>query len=66
VKYPYIQPTRTPLWKRAAKWLASVALTLVFIALGVVVLAEWLAGCGETYTDSKGVTHANECLFLNR
>jgi hypothetical protein len=25
-----------------------------------------MAGCGETYTDSKGVQHVNECLFINR
>jgi len=28
-------------------------------------MVEWFAGCGETYIDSKGVRHANECLFLD-
>lgn len=42
---------------------------LLTIALGVilaVLIAEWAAGCGETYIDSKGVRHQNECLFVRR
>lgn len=35
----------------------------VFMAFMVL---EWAVGCGETYVDSKGVRHANECLFLNQ
>ena len=47
------------LWK-------SVLLTGVLsVILGAMVLAEWAVGCGETYTDAKGVTHSNQCLFLN-
>ena len=29
-------------------------------------LIEWLAGCGETYTDYKGVVHINKCVFINK
>lgn len=54
------------LLKRVARWLATVAAVTAFAVLGAVVLLEWMAGCGETYTDSKGVQHANECLFINR
>lgn len=42
---------------------------LVFAALGVLmagVLIEWAAGCGEHYIDAAGVTHQNECIFLDR
>lgn len=28
-----------------------------------IILAEWAVGCGETFTDSRGVKHKNECLF---
>lgn len=52
--------------KRVARWLATVAAVTAFAVLGAVVLIEWMAGCGETYIDSKGVRHANECVFINR
>ena len=41
---------------------AAVALVVFF----VVCVAEWLAGCGEHYIDSKGNTYQNECLFITR
>ena len=25
------------------------------------VVVQWVSGCGETYTDSQGVTHVIEC-----
>ena len=37
--------------------------TLIGLALALL-LMEWMVGCGETYIDSKGVSHKNECLFL--
>lgn len=52
--------------KRIAQWLLRVAVVTVCSVLGAAFLLEWMAGCGETYTDSKGVQHANECLFINR
>ena len=52
--------------KCVARWLATVAMVTAFAVLGAVVLIEWMAGCGETYIDSKGVRHANECVFINR
>ncbi len=39
---------------------------MVFVWGMALVMVEWLAGCGETYIDSKGVRHANECIFINR
>ena len=38
--------------------------TLCGLALGAFFLyfmLEWASGCGETYTDSKGNVHINEC-----
>ena len=38
--------------------------TLIGIALALL-LMEWMVGCGETYIDSKGVSHKYACLFLS-
>lgn len=41
--------------------------TLIAIIIGIVgalILVEWMAGCGETYTDAKGVTHQETCVFV--
>lgn len=42
----------------------EVAVTLMFIAIGVVMLVEFMAGCGETYIDAKGYKHVNECIII--
>ena len=36
-------------------------LIAVFFA---VMLTEWLAGCGESYIDAKGVRHQYECVIF--
>ncbi len=51
------------------KILATVGMFFVTGLLGLFfafMLLEWLSGCGETYVDSKGVRHANECVFLGK
>jgi hypothetical protein len=58
--------THTPLWQRVARWVLYVTSVTASAVLVAVVLLEWMAGCGGTYTDSKGVQHVNECLFINR
>jgi hypothetical protein len=54
--------------KRTAKalviWLIQGIIGAVFVIGGAVLLVEWASGCGETYVDSKGKRHANECVFL--
>jgi hypothetical protein len=52
------------LWKRVARWVLYVTSVTAFALLGAVILLEWMAGCGETYTDAKGEQHANECIFI--
>lgn len=43
------------------------ALVVALVAIAVsVLLLEWAAGCGESYTDSRGRTHVGECIFLER
>lgn len=44
--------------------IGAVATVILGVALAVFAL-EWMAGCGETYIDSKGIRHQNECLFFN-
>ena len=39
---------------------------LAFAGFIAVMVAEWAAGCGETYIDANGKTHLHECLFINR
>jgi hypothetical protein len=53
-----------PLWKRVARWVLYVTSVTAISVLGAVILLEWMAGCGETYTDAKGEQHANECIFI--
>lgn len=52
--------------KKILAFLLQAAIGLVFVCGGALLLAEWASGCGETYIDSKGVRHANECIFINR
>jgi len=42
----------------------ALVLWLCMGAFFALVLVEWAAGCGETYIDANGVTHQNECVFL--
>lgn len=53
-----------PLGGGTVRLLIEVVITAAFIALSVVVMVEFLAGCGETYIDAKGKRHANECLVI--
>lgn len=50
--------------KCVVRWLTTVAMVTAFAVLGAVVLIEWMAGCGETYIDAKGVRHEYECIFI--
>jgi hypothetical protein len=52
--------------KRFFIWLAQAAIGLTFIAFMVLMVAEWAAGCGESYVDAKGKTHVGQCIFLDR
>ena len=44
-------------------WLAQGIVSAIIVLFFAYLLAEWASGCGETYTDSKGVVHINECVF---
>ena len=53
--------------KRTKKILGDVVFTILLALFALfmgVVLLEYLAGCGALYTDSEGVRHMGECLWL--
>lgn len=54
------------LLKRFALWLVQSIVGAVFILGSAVLLAEWFAGCGETYIDANQQRHAHECLFIGK
>jgi len=45
--------------------LVSILIVTAFSTIMVVAILEWLAGCGESYTDAYGVRHQHECLFID-
>lgn len=55
------------LWARVIKplviWLVQGILGVAVLALILFMVIEWASGCGETYTDSKGKVHINECTW---
>jgi hypothetical protein len=58
-----------PLWqgvKRVLRVMAEIVFVAVVFTALIVLVLETISGCGESYVDSKGVTHRNECLFINR
>jgi len=46
-------------------WVLSAVLMLAFCIFMAVIAIEWMAGCGESYIDAKGVRHLYECVFIN-
>jgi hypothetical protein len=51
--------------KKIINIIAHLLLASLFAGFMAVMFIEWMAGCGETYIDSKGVRHANECIIIN-
>ena len=50
--------------KAIALWILQGIIGAVFVLCGALMLAEWFAGCGETYIDANGVRHNHQCIFL--
>ena len=51
------------------RWLTAVAMyfakcvvTLAIFLTYTLLIVEWATGCGESYVDSKGKVHTNECV----
>ena len=55
------------LWTRFIKplvlWILQGLIGAAMIIFFAYLFLEWAAGCGETYTDSKGKVHINECIW---
>lgn len=47
------------------KKLINLVLALIIGVAMAILLMEWMVGCGETYIDSKGVSHKYACMFLS-
>lgn len=62
---PPVRPTREPWLLNVGKFLACALVALMVGILLPLFLIEWMAGCGETYTDSTGKVHAYECIFIS-
>ncbi len=45
--------------------LINLVLALIIGVAMAILLMEWMVGCGETYTDSKGERHNYACIFLD-
>ena len=43
--------------------LSAVLFILTTVALLILVI-EWMSGCGETYVDAYGVRHQYECIII--
>jgi lipid-A-disaccharide synthase-like uncharacterized protein len=52
--------------KQFAMWVLQGLIGLVFVIGGALFLIEYMAGCGENYIDSKGISHPHQCFFINR
>jgi hypothetical protein len=50
--------------KSIANAMLQLTLYVLILCLFTVTLIEWAVGCGETYIDAKGVTHAYECAII--
>jgi hypothetical protein len=37
---------------------------VLFMAFMVIVMVEWVSGCGQTYIDAKGVEHMAQCWII--
>ncbi len=51
--------------KKIISVIAHAVLSILFAGFIAVMFIEWMAGCGESYIDSKGVSHPNECVIIN-
>jgi len=50
-------------FKQFRIWLLQGIIGAAMVLFFVYMFLEWAAGCGETYTDSKGKVHINECIW---
>ena len=49
---------------RVLSFIGVLIAAVAFAGFLVIAMTEWMAGCRESYVDSNGVRHMNECVFL--
>jgi hypothetical protein len=49
--------------KQLLVWFVQGIIGALILAFMLFMVLEWASGCGETYVDSKGVTHVGECVI---
>ena len=54
------------IFKRFLVWVIQGLIGLALIGFFMLMVAEWAAGCGESYVDAKGKTHVGQCIFLKK
>jgi len=52
--------------KQLLVWFVQGIIGALILAFMLFMVLEWASGCGETYVDSKGVTHIGECVITIR
>jgi len=50
--------------KRLLYGLLSAVLFILTAAALLILIIEWMSGCGETYVDANGVRHQHECIII--
>lgn len=50
--------------KAIALWLLQGVVSALIVLFFIILFVEWVSGCGESYVDSKGVTHVGKCVIL--
>jgi hypothetical protein len=50
--------------QKILKFIGQVLMSFLIAAVFVIIFIEWAAGCGESYIDSKGIHHSNQCIII--
>lgn len=50
--------------KKVFEIIGKLVVATIIGGLLAIIFIEWMAGCGEPYTDSKGVVHQNQCIIV--
>lgn len=50
--------------KTFLRWIATALAVILTAAALLILIIEWMSGCGESYVDAKGVRHHYECIII--
>ena len=60
----FINSFKGLIMRKAFEIFGQITLAVIVGSLLAVLFIEWMAGCGESYVDAKGITHSNECIII--